>query len=288
MMALIKSDFEFIQSELNLNNVYANTYNSSFNKNVNENFMGKAYKDAFEADYETNFFGAAIFAGSGFTQDSAGALTGGTVTGYFEAYWDGDSETYVLFLSIQNLSLSLKSLYNASLTPSTADDTRLINSALTGSDTFLLSSHNDSANGFSGNDSIYGNDGNDTLTGGTGKDYLQGGNGRDSFVFNALTETSVSSSTCDVITDFVHGSDKLNLSAIDASTILSGNNTFGFKGTSSCATSSGGEICYKQFNNAGTANDYTLVYIDNDADSASEAVIKLTGLVTLTASDFAL
>ncbi len=285
-MARINSDFQFIQSELNLNLVYANTYDSSFNKNINANIMGVTYKDAFEADYETDFYGAAIFAGTGFTQNSKGDLTGGTVTGYFELYWDGDTETYVPFLSIQNLSIPLKSLYNASLTPSNSDDTAIVNAALTGADTFLLSDYDDSANGLGGNDTMYGYDGNDTLTGGAGKDYLEGGDGNNTFVFNAVSETGNSSSTCDLITDFWHGYDKINLSAIDASTILTGNNAFVFKGTAAFGTSSSGEIYYKQFNNAGTANDYTLVYIDNDKDSASEAIIKLTGLITLTASDF--
>ena len=162
----------------------------------------------------------------------------------------------------------------------------LLNASLAGADTFILSDYDDSANGLGGNDTMYGYDGNDTLTGGAGKDSLEGGDGNNTFVFNAVSETGNSSSTCDLITDFLHGYDKINLTAIDASTILSGNNAFVFRGTSPFGTSSSGEIYYKQFNNAGTANDYTLVYIDNDSDAASEAIIKLTGLITLTASDF--
>ena len=42
----------------------------------------------------------------------------------------------------------------------------------------------------------------------------------------------------------------------------------------------------KTFDNTGTSNDYTLFYIDNDSDAASEAIIKLGVLVTLTAYDF--
>ena len=44
----------------------------------------------------------------------------------------------------------------------------------------------------------------------------------------------------------------------------------------------------KQFNNAGTSNDYTMVYIDTDNDSGTEMSIKLMGLHNLTASDFIL
>jgi hypothetical protein len=86
----------------------------------------------------------------------------------------------------------------------------------------------------------------------------------------------------------VRGTDKINLSAIDASTKLSGNNDFVFKGTTKFGTSTEGEIYYKQFNNSGTANDYTMVYIDNDNDSVVEMAIRLTGLHNLTASDFLL
>ncbi|MDZ7905316.1 MAG: hypothetical protein U5N55_05770 [Cypionkella sp.] len=45
---------------------------------------------------------------------------------------------------------------------------------------------------------------------------------------------------------------------------------------------------YKQVNNSGTSNDYTLIYIDNDADKSSEAVIKVMGLHSFTSSDFIL
>ena len=135
---------------------------------------------------------------------------------------------------------------------------------------------------------MYGYGGDDTLTGGAGKDYLYGGDGYNTFVFNAVTDTSNSATTCDLITDFWHDYDTLELSAIDASTKISGNNSFVFKGTTAFGTSTSGEIYYKKFNNAGESNDYTLVYIDNDNDAASEAIIKLSGLVNLSAGDFLL
>ncbi len=93
---------------------------------------------------------------------------------------------------------------------------------------------------------------------------------------------------CDQITDFVKGQDKIDLGVIDASTITTGNNSFVFKVTSAIGTSNDGEIYYRQFNNEGTDQDYTLVYIDNDKDVTAEAVIKLTGLVALSSSDFVL
>ena len=49
-----------------------------------------------------------------------------------------------------------------------------------------------------------------------------------------------------------------------------------------------GDIYFKKFNLAGKSNDYTMVYIDTDADSDAEMTIVLQGLVNLTARDFLL
>ena len=45
---------------------------------------------------------------------------------------------------------------------------------------------------------------------------------------------------------------------------------------------------YKQFDKAGTENDYTMVFIDTDGDTGREMSIKLTGLYDLTVDDFIL
>ncbi|PMZ87082.1 MULTISPECIES: M10 family metallopeptidase C-terminal domain-containing protein [unclassified Pseudomonas] len=54
------------------------------------------------------------------------------------------------------------------------------------------------------------------LVGGTGKDVLTGGAGNDIFDFNAVAETVLTSSTWDIISDFVRGADKIDLSTLDA------------------------------------------------------------------------
>lgn len=291
-MATIFSYNQFIQSQFNLNILDVNTYGASLYKNVNAVIDGVTYKDIYEAKYFSGSYGASVFAGSKFTQNSSGAITGGTVAGYFELYLAGDDtinlNDYLPFLSITGISVSAKSMYNAAQSVSTADDVSLINSALKGADTFILSDYSDSANGFAGNDSMYGFAGDDTLTGGAGQDYLEGGIGYDTFVFNSVSESANSTTTCDVISDFDISFDKLDLSSMDASTKIGGNNAFVFNGTAAFGTSRSGEIYYKQFDNAGTSNDFTLIYIDNDNDAASEAIIKLTGLVDLTADYFLL
>lgn|GEM_PF-6066668 len=52
--------------------------------------------------------------------------------------------------------------------------------------------------------------------------------------------------------------------------------------------SKAGSVTFDKVDNAGTSNDYTVVYIDNDRDRGSEMAIKLVGLHDLTASDFIL
>ena len=167
----------------------------------------------------------------------------------------------------------------------------------TGNNTLKGNNGNDLLYGQNGNDTLYGGNGNDTLKGDAGNDLLQGdagkdtmfgGAGADTFVFRSTTHSSASASGADIIRDFTRGVDKIDLHFIDASTKLSGNNAFTFDGTTSFGTSNQGEIYFKQFNNDGTANDYTMVYIDTDSDRGTEMSIKLMGLHNLTADDFIL
>jgi Ca2+-binding RTX toxin-like protein len=76
-----------------------------------------------------------------------------------------------------------------------------------------------SINGTEGADNLLAGSGADTISGGLGNDTLTGGAGADKFVFN----TALSSSNIDTITDFVHGSDKVQL----AKSIMSNLGTLG-------------------------------------------------------------
>jgi hypothetical protein len=66
--------------------------------------------------------------------------------------------------------------------------------------------------GTSGNDVIVGNGGNDTITGGAGADKLTGGAGNDTFTYTAAAQSSAAAA--DTITDFQHGADKIDFTAI--------------------------------------------------------------------------
>ncbi|MFK7835890.1 MAG: DUF4214 domain-containing protein [Sulfitobacter sp.] len=102
-------------------------------------------------------------------------------------------------------------------------DYNLENLTLTGSDSIdgtanevgnVLNgnSGNNALNGLAGDDTIIGGLGNDTIDGGTGDDLMTGGSGADRFIINALSGD-------DTITDFVEGTDVLDLSAFSQSQI---------------------------------------------------------------------
>jgi len=81
---------------------------------------------------------------------------------------------------------------------------------LSGFENITGSSLDDNLTGTSGANTIIGGGGADTIKGGGGADILTGGQGADRFVFAALTDSAPSAR--DLITDFVSGSDILDLS----------------------------------------------------------------------------
>lgn len=135
---------------------------------------------------------------------------------------------------------------------------------------------NDKLFGSSGNDTLLGGSGNDTLIGGSGMDSLTGGTGSDIFDFNSLSEMTISGSTTDVISDFTHGTDKIDLSTLDANTTTTTNDTFAATFVSSFTQA--GQLMYSN----------GVLYGNTDGDSTAEFAIHLTGTPTVTASDFVL
>ena len=175
------------------------------------------------------------------------------------------SATATLGLNLENLTLTGSSAINGT--------GNSLNNVLTG---------NSAAN------TLNGGTGNDTLVGGSGRDVLTGAAGKDTFIFNNVVESAIKATTADVITDFVKGQDKINLSAIDAFSSSISDDTFIWRGTAKFKSKTDGEVRYQKFDNRGSTNDYTMVWIDNDADKGVEMAIRLTGLYNLSASDFIL
>ncbi|WP_165943593.1 calcium-binding protein [Roseicella aquatilis] len=135
--------------------------------------------------------------------------------------------------------------------------------------------------GLAGNDTLEGGSGgNDKLTGGVGADWLIGGSGGDTFVYKATNESTAA--TMDLIADFSKAQgDRIDLSAIDARPGLAGDQAFLWKGVGAFA--GGGLGSLRSYQNG---ND-TYVAIDT-GDGTADMVIRLTGLIALTASDFIL
>jgi Ca2+-binding RTX toxin-like protein len=158
-----------------------------------------------------------------------------------------------------------------------------------GNNTLTGSGFADTLDGGAGNDVLLGGLGNDVLIGGLGQDTLTGGTGADIFKFSLITESGTTATKADVIVDFVQGEDKIDLSAIDAFLATKNvNDTFIWQGTAAFSNATQGEVRFQKFDVAGAANDHTMVWVDNDADTGVEMAIRLTGLYDLTASDFIL
>lgn len=88
--------------------------------------------------------------------------------------------------------------------------------------------------GGAGNDLVSGRDGDDYVDGGSGNDFIYGGEGADTlvggldadrFIFTSLDDSRFTGGKPqDVISDFVHGQDKIDLSGLDTDNLLIVNN----------------------------------------------------------------
>ena len=133
-----------------------------------------------------------------------------------------------------------------------------------------------------GSDTLAGNDGNDLLTGGAGDDMLAGGLGSDRFVFLAKDFVGIDQNAPDEILDFTQAEhDVIDLSAVDASSKVVGNQAFIFIGMNSFH-SIAGELRYQQV--AGN----TYVFGDINGDGIADFTLLLDGLLTMAARDFIL
>ncbi len=145
---------------------------------------------------------------------------------------------------------------------------------------------NDRLSGGLGKDTLLGGDGNDTLIGGKGADRLSGGAGRDIFDLNLLSESGVGSDTRDFIRDFLRGTDRIDLSSLDAVT-GGADNAFRFIGKAAFSDKAG-QLRFALFNEAGTSLDHTVLEGDVNGDGVADFQTALSGLLPLTASDFIL
>jgi serralysin len=153
---------------------------------------------------------------------------------------------------------------------------------------------NDTMDGGAGADKLNGSVGHDTMNGGAGKDTLigsldfdtlTGGGDADTFQYFQAASTfsagdsGVGAGKHDIITDFVHGVDKIDLHLIDAKA-GAGDQAFSFVGSNAFS----GEGQVRVF----TENGNTFVQASNDADTVAELEIQLNGAIKLDQNDFVL
>ncbi len=125
---------------------------------------------------------------------------------------------------------------------------------------------NDVLIGGNGNDKLNGGTGNDVLMGGGGADQLAGGAGNDTFLFKAISDSTPGASH-DTITDFTHGSDHIDLSAIAGATIVQG-------AVGAASTVAANSISWFVDN----AHNQTIVYVNTTATANHvDMEIHLTG-----------
>jgi serralysin len=141
--------------------------------------------------------------------------------------------------------------------------------------------------GLAGNDVLDGGAGNDLLIGGLGRDFMTGGANVDRFEFNFVSEIG-RGVTRDVITDFAHLTDKIDLYSIDANGAAAGHRFTFLAAHGAAFTGAPGELRWFQQNVSGTANDKTIIEGDINGDRAADFQIQLTGLKPLSAADFIL
>ena len=153
-----------------------------------------------------------------------------------------------------------------------------------GSDLINGGAGNDSIIGGSGNDLINGDAGDDIIIGSGGADIMLGRTGNDIYRYFDTIESGVGAR--DVITDFSHAVDKIQLSAIDANITLPGNQSFVFNGLA--PINGGGEVNYI------VSNDNIIIQaeIEGDGNLSIDMQIELLGAASvsglLTSTDFIL
>lgn len=173
------------------------------------------------------------------------------------------SLTYSLDFSVENMILTGSAAING-----TGNE---LNNVLTGnsaSNELSGLDGNDRLNGGNGNDHLLGGNDNDVLTGGAGADALTGGTGADTFKYTSVSNSPAGAGK-DVILDFNGNGagvgDKISLAAIDANTLVSGNQAFTYIG--SAAFTAAGQLRYS----GGVLSGST------DGDTAAEFQIQLLG-----------
>ena len=269
---------------------------------ANVKITGGYFVDSGSATQVFTNSGGGTLATSGTTVWHAGSLKYGSVTGLdlslvhkvgATGQWSTDGEKYLPdgiapaeLVSKPQLDPSFTPSYKSTtgtsgddtLAPSTADHWT-VNGA-DGNDRITTLGGNDTLIGGNGNDTLFSGGGRDVLRGGAGGDTLTGGAGSDLFDYNAISESAVSAP--DTITDFVQGSDKIDLLGIDSNAGVSGNQAFTFIDGAAFSGKAG------QLRVDHSDATKTVIYGDVNGDGVADFAIHVAGDVPLNVGDFLL
>ena len=166
-----------------------------------------------------------------------------------------------------------------------------IDGSFLGSDETMRIDGSGETNGFfrmfggSGADVLIGGAGNDSLRGNGGGDTLTGNGGSDRFVYGSASESI--GFPFDRILDFTPGTDKIDLTAIDASSHATGDQAFQWIGSNAFTGSGAGSAGQLRAYQSGAS---WFVEADTNGNGVADLVIELTlqGPILLGAGDFLL
>jgi len=221
---------------------------------------------------------SATFNGSAMTSSTWGQLSAGKFISKQVPYTAADtSDNTVVLTASDGKGGSVSTSFTLRIT-----NTANINGT-SNADTINAGNGADTINGLAGNDIISGGVGNDIIDGGLGNDRLTGGlDSADYFRFTTAIKSNI-----DTITDFVHGSDKIQLddaiftkfagASVQSTHLVVGSSTVDVK-----ATQLDDYLLY----NTSTGQ----IYYDADGSGQSAAIhfATLIGVGTLTMDDFAI
>lgn len=212
--------------------------------------------------------------GAGIDTASYAGAASGVMAWLWEQGWTNDAR-YDFYTDIENLTGSDHDDYlignsgaNVVKGGKGADEMNGGN----GNDRLEGGDQNDGLQGGHGDDKLFGGAGADIVAGYFGRDEMTGGGGADHFHYFGLSESGVTDSTRDLITDFNHGQgDRIVLRAPAFE-------DFDFIGQA--AFSAAGQIRFQHIGGD------TRIAVNADADAAAEMQIMLTGHINVVDTDF--